>query len=310
MLRPTQALAPSTFAGFPQTPARIRSEVAVAGFPFEGALGAASLNFGTLADLRGLNGDERIARLDLAVEPSEIGAPVLDATGAVIGIVLPEPETGRALPEGVSFALRGDRLAEALSGAGVTLNTAPAAGEALTRNGLARYGSRPCGAGDLLELRHARQILLKAVPGGPPFACRDAGLSGVTFPGCRLGGLSRLSLFLNERLVLLDKAYFSRCDTAYQSASVHSTIDRSWRAGSLVNAALHPASDFHCFQRLRQGTIRNRSEVSFDIIEVARPIDRRKHRQSPRAAKQILIFVSSDALNSIGDGSGRNAKLC
>lgn len=141
VLRPTQSLAPSTFAGFPQDPARIRSEVAVAGFPFEGALGAASLNFGTLADLRGLDGDERIARLELAVEPSEIGAPVLDATGAVVGIVLPEPETGRALPEGVSFALRGDRLAAALSGSGVTLNTAPATGEPLTRNALARYGS-------------------------------------------------------------------------------------------------------------------------------------------------------------------------
>jgi len=145
VLRPTQALAPSTFAGFLQTPARIRSDVAVAGFPFEGALGAASLNFGTLADLRGLNGDERIARLDLAVEPSEIGAPVLDATGAVIGIILPEPDTGRSLPEGISFALRGDRLAGALSGtlagAGISLTTAPEAAVTLTRNGLARYGS-------------------------------------------------------------------------------------------------------------------------------------------------------------------------
>lgn len=141
VLRPTQALAPSTFAGFQQTPARIRSDVAVAGFPYEGALGAASLNFGTLADLQGLNGEDRIARLEIAVEPSEIGAPVLDATGAVIGMVLPEPETGRALPEGVSFALRGDRLAEALGPAGIYLNSAPASGEALTRNGLARYGA-------------------------------------------------------------------------------------------------------------------------------------------------------------------------
>lgn len=141
VLRPTQALAPSTFAGFRQTPARIRSDVAVAGFPFDGALGAASLNFGTLADLQGLNGDERIARLDLAVEPSEIGAPVLDATGGVIGIILPEPDTGRALPEGVSFALRGDRLAETLAGAGISLTAAPASADPLTRNGLARYGS-------------------------------------------------------------------------------------------------------------------------------------------------------------------------
>jgi len=141
VLRPTQALAPSIFARFPTVPVRLRSDVAVAGFPFEGALGAASLNFGTLADLQDLNGDDRIARLELSVEPSEIGAPVLDATGAVVGMVLPEPQGGRALPEGVSFALRGDRLAEMLAGAGVTLNSAPAEAESMTGNGLARYGA-------------------------------------------------------------------------------------------------------------------------------------------------------------------------
>ncbi len=140
VLQPTQALAPSTFAGFLQTPARIRSDVAVAGFPYEGALGAASLNFGTLADLQGLNGEPMMARLNMAIEPSEAGAPVLDATGAVVGVVLPEPQTGRALPEGVSFALRGDQMASLLAEAGVQLSPASVTAEPLTRNALARYG--------------------------------------------------------------------------------------------------------------------------------------------------------------------------
>ena len=43
--------------------------MAAAGFPYEGALGAASLNFGTLADLRGLNGEDTIARLGGAGTP-------------------------------------------------------------------------------------------------------------------------------------------------------------------------------------------------------------------------------------------------
>jgi hypothetical protein len=59
----------------------------------------------------------------------------------VIGMVLPEPNTGRALPEGVSFALRGDRMAEFLGGAGVAVNAAPVQADPMTRNALARYGS-------------------------------------------------------------------------------------------------------------------------------------------------------------------------
>jgi S1-C subfamily serine protease len=141
VLRPTQALAPSTYAGFLSTPARLRTGVAVAGFPYDGTLGAASLNFGTLADLQGLNGEDTLARLELDVEPSEAGAPVLDATGAVVGMILPEPDMGRALPEGVTFALRGDRMAEFLGQAGVGLTSAPVTAEPLTRNALARYGS-------------------------------------------------------------------------------------------------------------------------------------------------------------------------
>lgn len=141
VLRPTQALAPSTYAGFLSTPARLRTGVAVAGFPYDGTLGAASLNFGTLADLRGLNGEDTLARLELDVEPSEAGAPVLDATGAVVGMILPEPDMGRALPDGVTFALRGDRMAEFLGQAGVGLTSAPVTAEPLTRNALARYGS-------------------------------------------------------------------------------------------------------------------------------------------------------------------------
>lgn len=140
VLRPTQSLAPSTYAGFAQIAPRLRSDVVVAGYPYEGALGAASLNFGTLEDLRGLNGDTTIQRLAMNVEPSEAGAPVLDATGAVLGMILPEPTGGRALPEGVSFALRGDQMAALLAQAGVTASAASVQSESLSRNALARYG--------------------------------------------------------------------------------------------------------------------------------------------------------------------------
>ena len=140
VLSPVQALAPRAYAGLAQTPARLRSEIFVAGFPYDGTLGAASLNFGTLADLRGLNGEETVQRLAMTTEPSEAGAPVLDASGAVLGMVLPAPATGRALPEGVSFALGADGLADLLVQAGVTPSPAAAPDRALSRTALARYG--------------------------------------------------------------------------------------------------------------------------------------------------------------------------
>jgi len=140
VLSPLQPLAPRTYAGFAQAPARLRSDIVVAGFPYDGTLGAASLNFGTLADLRGLNGEETVQRLAMTTEPSEAGAPVLDASGAVLGMVLPEPATGRALPEGVSFALGGAALADLLAEAGITPRPAADPGEPLSRTALARYG--------------------------------------------------------------------------------------------------------------------------------------------------------------------------
>ena len=140
VLRPTQPLAPLAYAGFSQTAPRLRSDIVVAGFPYDGALGAASLNFGTLQALRGLNGEDMLQRLAIITEPSEAGAPVLDGTGAVLGMVLPAPTGGRVLPRDISFALDGDGLAELLAAAGIAPNPAPEPNQPLSRTALARYG--------------------------------------------------------------------------------------------------------------------------------------------------------------------------
>jgi hypothetical protein len=63
---------------------------------------------------------------------------VLDATGAVLGMLLPATrDPGRALPEGVSFAAAGAEIARVLSAAGVPVTEAAATGalppEDLTR---------------------------------------------------------------------------------------------------------------------------------------------------------------------------------
>ncbi len=121
LLRPVAPLAPVNFARFMAGIPRLQSEVAVAGYSFEGILSAPTLTFGTLADLRGLRGEEQLKRLALAATPGDAGGPVFDTTGSVLGMLLPTEEVdGKRLPEDVSFAADAVAIAEFLSNAGYT----------------------------------------------------------------------------------------------------------------------------------------------------------------------------------------------
>ncbi|PWK60489.1 serine protease [Roseicyclus mahoneyensis] len=140
VLRPRQRLAPMAFAEMASSPGRLRSDVGVAGFPFDGALSSASMAFGTLADLRGMNGEETIQRLALDTADSEAGGPVFDLTGTVVGMVLPGATEARALPADVTLALRADQLGAALAAAGLT-PTISTRTTTMSRERLARLGA-------------------------------------------------------------------------------------------------------------------------------------------------------------------------
>lgn len=123
VLRPTQPLAPVDYARILDGPAQVRNEIAVAGFPFDGALTAASTSFGTLDALSGVDGDREIQRLSVRTATSEAGGPVIDMSGAVVGMILPNIVDGRALPEEVTLALRFDQLGDAFAAAGIAPET-------------------------------------------------------------------------------------------------------------------------------------------------------------------------------------------
>ena len=78
------------------------------------------MTYGTLSDLRGLRGEEQLNRLALAVLPGDAGGPVLDATGGVLGMLLPASNEGAGLPSDVSFSLDRDTVQAALTAAGKT----------------------------------------------------------------------------------------------------------------------------------------------------------------------------------------------
>ncbi|MBY5933047.1 trypsin-like peptidase domain-containing protein [Tateyamaria omphalii] len=119
VLKPETTLAPRAVARFAEVQPRLQSEVAAAGFSFEGVLGAPSMTFGTLSDVRGLNGEPDLARLAVNTLPGDAGGPVLDAGGGVLGMLLPDAQTGRALPDGVRFALDREALQDVLAQAGM-----------------------------------------------------------------------------------------------------------------------------------------------------------------------------------------------
>lgn len=135
LLAPQERLSPIAHAAFQPGQPRLRSDVAVAGFSYEGALDMPVLTYGTLADLRGLSGETTLQRLALAPLPGDAGGPVFDSTGAVMGVLLARSDGTRKLPQDVSFAANVPALAEFLSANGIPMSasedTAPIAPEDL-----------------------------------------------------------------------------------------------------------------------------------------------------------------------------------
>lgn len=125
ILQPATPLAPQAFARFSSGTVRLGSEIAVAGYSYEDKLPAPVLTFGTLEEEKGLNGEAGVSRLAAPVLPGDAGGPVLDGTGAVLGMLLPPAVKGaKLLPDGVAFAVQAGAIGQALTAAGVVVNPA------------------------------------------------------------------------------------------------------------------------------------------------------------------------------------------
>ncbi|MCC5975316.1 MAG: peptidoglycan-binding protein [Rubellimicrobium sp.] len=124
VLAPEVALAPLGVAAFQTGIPRLQAEVAVAGYPYGGVLSRPALTFGRLADLRGLNGEEGVRRLSLPAQPGDVGGPVFDNGGAVLGMLLPQQIGGaQILPDDVRYALDAGAIVASLTGAGIAVET-------------------------------------------------------------------------------------------------------------------------------------------------------------------------------------------
>ncbi|MEP1933338.1 MAG: serine protease, partial [Roseibium sp.] len=126
VVRPNDPLAPLGIAMFTDQSPRLQSEVALGGYSFGGVLGAPTVTFGKLSDIRGLRGEDNVKRLSMSPLPSDAGGPVLDDNGRLLGMLLPAPENGQNLPNDVSFARDGASIRTMLDGSGFGVETAAA----------------------------------------------------------------------------------------------------------------------------------------------------------------------------------------
>lgn len=141
LLTPKSPLSPRTVAAFATVPARAGSEITVPGYSYEDRLPAPTLTFGTLEDTKGLNNESGLNRLALQSLPGDAGGAVLDAQGAVLGMLLPSaPQGGKQLPAGVGFALTGAEITRLLTPTGTILQSAVPGG-ALSPAALAETGT-------------------------------------------------------------------------------------------------------------------------------------------------------------------------
>lgn len=142
LLKPAQTLAPRAYAKLAGTDTAPSAQVAVSGYSYGGALMAAAMTFGSFDAAKGLNGEANLRRLTLKALPGDAGGPVLDASGALVGMLLPHPAgTDKMLPAATNFAAGAGPIASALAAHGVTLEQAAPA-PAMAPVDLAALGRR------------------------------------------------------------------------------------------------------------------------------------------------------------------------
>ncbi len=101
VLTPPPACRPRPWPNSRPRPDRIGAEISVSGYSYEDRLPAPVLTWGALEESVGLNGEAGVKRLSLSALPGDAGGPVVDATGAVLGVLLPaSDDPARTLPPG------------------------------------------------------------------------------------------------------------------------------------------------------------------------------------------------------------------
>jgi serine protease Do len=102
------------FAQFAQSPAALNSDVTVAGYPLSDLLGGLNVTRGAVTSVKGLGGDGTNMQISAPVQPGNSGGPVVNAFGAVVGVVVSKLDAQLVqdnvgdIPQNVNFAIRSE----------------------------------------------------------------------------------------------------------------------------------------------------------------------------------------------------------
>lgn len=114
-------------------PVRLAEEIVALGYPLHGLLASGvNVSTGTVSALAGIANDSTKLQISAPVQPGNSGGPVLDMSGAVVGIVVAKLDAIKMakaigdIPQNVNFAIKADVARIFLEAQGVSLQFAQA----------------------------------------------------------------------------------------------------------------------------------------------------------------------------------------
>jgi hypothetical protein len=126
---------------------RLGEAVATYGFPYFGILSSSgNFTLGNITSMTGIGDDTRFLQMSTPIQPGNSGGPLLDMSGAVVGVVVAQLSAvnmmiaGSSVPQNVNFAIHAPVATNFLSIKGVKpelLDTSSAAPQALSPSDMA-----------------------------------------------------------------------------------------------------------------------------------------------------------------------------
>jgi len=126
---------------------RLGEAVATYGFPYHGILSSSgNFTLGNITSMTGMGDDSRFFQMSTPIQPGNSGGPLLDMSGAVVGVVVAQLSAvnmmiaGSSVPQNVNFAIHAPVATNFLSIKGVKpelLDTSSAAPQALSPSDMA-----------------------------------------------------------------------------------------------------------------------------------------------------------------------------
>jgi len=175
---------------------RLGEMVATYGFPYFGILSSSgNFTLGNVTSIAGMEDDTRFLQMSTPIQPGNSGGPLLDMSGALVGVVVSQlsavtmMKAGNSVPQNVNFAIQAPIVTHFLSIKGVTPRLATSSDASKTLS--------PSDVADIAK-KFTVQVYCHAV--SPKMAKGDISVSEVAYvsekfgrpePPVEIGALSR-----------------------------------------------------------------------------------------------------------------------